>query len=568
MHSTNGHGPKQAILYARVSTEEQVEKGYSIGGQLDEVKDYAETHGWEVVAVETDPGYSRTTLHRPGLDRVRKRVRAGGVDTVLAWQRDRFGVSPYPQLLAEEFVEYGTKLRALDDSGDGEDAEFMDGIKDLWAKQELRKFVKRSRMGKLRKAREGKILAGRAPTYGYRYNETNDGYLVDTETMPVVRRIFRMIGAEGASVRQVKHTLEREGVPTPGGGRYWDRPFFRDCVRNDCYRPHTFKEIQELVTEGVMKPEVAARLDPEKCYGIWWFNRYRYTRKTVVEVGSDGQCEYKKQQKSVPRPRKEWIAVPVPDAGVPRELVDAARDAIRTNHRPSSAGHRVWELSGGILRYGACGRSMTSTRHRRTPRSNYLNYYRCCGRRDKGKDACSQTKGVRAEVIEEMVWSLVSDLLKNPEQLRADLDALIAFERDIARDDPEHEAKAWLNKLAKMDCKRSGFQDMAAEGLITFDELRAKLTALEETRKTAQRELEALNRRREKIEELERDRDSLLDSLVAMAPDALDALAPEERLNTYKMLGLGVLMRPEGGIEASGTFVNDLAVCTSTPARA
>jgi DNA invertase Pin-like site-specific DNA recombinase len=49
-----------------------------------EVKDYAEALGWEVMAVESDPGYSRTTLHRPGLDRVRARVRAGDVDVVLA----------------------------------------------------------------------------------------------------------------------------------------------------------------------------------------------------------------------------------------------------------------------------------------------------------------------------------------------------------------------------------------------------------------------------------------------------------------------------------------------------
>jgi site-specific DNA recombinase len=72
--------------------------------------------------------------------------------------------------------------------------------------------------------------------------------------MPVVRRIFRMIGAEGASMRQVKQTLEQEGVPTPGGGEYWDRPLFQNCVLNDCYRPHTFEELQELVAEGLMKP--------------------------------------------------------------------------------------------------------------------------------------------------------------------------------------------------------------------------------------------------------------------------------------------------------------------------
>jgi DNA invertase Pin-like site-specific DNA recombinase len=34
MQSTNGHGPKKAILYARVSTEEQVRSGYSLAQQI------------------------------------------------------------------------------------------------------------------------------------------------------------------------------------------------------------------------------------------------------------------------------------------------------------------------------------------------------------------------------------------------------------------------------------------------------------------------------------------------------------------------------------------------------
>jgi hypothetical protein len=35
MPSTNGHGPKRAILYARVSTDEQATKGYSVRQQLE-----------------------------------------------------------------------------------------------------------------------------------------------------------------------------------------------------------------------------------------------------------------------------------------------------------------------------------------------------------------------------------------------------------------------------------------------------------------------------------------------------------------------------------------------------
>ncbi len=59
---------------------------------------------------------------------------------------------------------------------------------------------------------------------------------------------------------------------------------------------------------------------------------------------------------------------------------------------------------------------------------------------------------------------------------------------------------------------------MAAERLITFDELRTKLAALEETRQTARRELAALEGRAERLRALERDRDSLLEDYAEMMP--------------------------------------------------
>jgi DNA invertase Pin-like site-specific DNA recombinase len=37
MPNTNGHGPKRAILYARVSTEEQARSGYSLAQQIEDM---------------------------------------------------------------------------------------------------------------------------------------------------------------------------------------------------------------------------------------------------------------------------------------------------------------------------------------------------------------------------------------------------------------------------------------------------------------------------------------------------------------------------------------------------
>jgi DNA repair ATPase RecN len=135
--------------------------------------------------------------------------------------------------------------------------------------------------------------------------------------------------------------------------------------------------------------------------------------------------------------------------------------------------------------------------------------------------------------METQVWKVVSGIFGDPDRLRADLEKMIELDGEGLRGDPDREAKAWLEKLAEIDRKRSGFQDMAAEGLITFDELRAKLADLDETRTTARHELEVLERRREHLESLERDKETLLDNYAALAPEALNSLTPEQRHHLY-----------------------------------
>src|SRR3712207_8043510 len=97
----------------------------------------------------------------------------GGVSVVLAQDRDRFAREPaYHYLLRREFEEYGTKMRALNDRGDeSPEGELTDGILDQLAKFERAKTAERTRRGKLQKTREGKVLAGPRPNYGFRYND-------------------------------------------------------------------------------------------------------------------------------------------------------------------------------------------------------------------------------------------------------------------------------------------------------------------------------------------------------------------------------------------------------------
>lgn len=197
-----------------------------------------------------------------------------------------------------------------------------------------------------------------------------------------------------------------------------------------------------------------------------------------------------------------------------------------------------------------------------TSRSNGRRYfyYRCPRRVQDGNGACSQAKYYVAEEVESGVWGLVLGILTDPELLRADLERLIEQERRSTRGDPEREAKEWLEKLSDADRKRDGYIDLAAEGIMSRAELGAKLARLEEARRTAERELEVLRGRQEKLEELRRDKDALLEHYAALAPEALGSLTPEERRQLYRMLRLRAVARPDGSVELTGDLVGSSGV--------
>jgi site-specific DNA recombinase len=556
MPNTNGHGPKRAVLYARVSTDEQARSGYSLAQQIEALREYAVREGYEILKEVVDPGQSGASLERPGMDRVRDLVAAGGVALVLAQDRDRIAREPaYHYLLKREFEEHGTKIRALNDRGDDSpEGELTDGILDQLAKFERAKMTERTRRGKLQKARSGKVVGGHTANYGFKMNATRDGYAVDEPKMAVVRCIFRMIGEEGLAITAVTNILNKEGEAGPAGGR-WNTYAVRRMILEDVYRPHTPEEAADLVS-----PEAAARLDWDRHYGIWWFNRERWRRTKVAEPSPTGEGRvYRSKVVSAPRPREEWVAVPVPDSGISRETVEAARHIVANNKPCSSNGDRFWELSGGVLRCSECGRRMRTSVTRKKDGKRYF-YYSCASRREGNLSSCSNRKTHRAERIEPAVWGMVSALLTDPERLRAGLDEMMERERSRGRGDPDREAKTWLERLAEADHMRAGYQELAAKGLMTIEELGARLEELEATRRTATDELNAIRQRAECLVGLEQDRDALMEFYAGAMLEDLERLGAEERRRIYGMLRLEVSARPDGTLEARGILSESFRV--------
>ena len=545
MPSTNGHGHKRAILYARVSTEEQAKSGYSIPEQLRELRTYAAREGYRVIEEAVDDGHGGADPHRPGLRRAMELAEGGAVDVVLAKKRNRlFRSRLYRLLWDQDLGELGVRLVALDDTGN----RFGDAMQDEFAEWEREEIARRTQDGLLEKCREGLVVKRKQAAYGIRASADGNALEVSEPEIEVVRRIFRSV-AEGVSVRSVRVSLERDGILAPSGIGRWNHTTIRNIISSELYAPHTHDEVTRLV-----EPAVAARLDKATHYGLWTWNTRKTTRRKAWDADAG---EFKIRYHCEPRPREEWLFVPVPDAGVPREVVEAARLRLKENARkPSKAGKRFWELSGSILRCGECGHTLRPTTTGKRSGKKF-HYYGCRSRYNTGPARdCSNNKLLRAETIEAQVWEFVRGLLQDPGRIRAGLERLIEEERKNAGRDPEREAKFWSAKITEVEAERRGYHRLAARGHMTDEELAAALSELDETRESAGRELKAARARGETLGRLERDRDTLMESYVGMIGEGLEDLLPEERHHAYMLLRLGVRFRPEWPLEITGVFAN------------
>jgi len=546
-------GTRTAVLYARVSTDEQARSGYSLRQQIEALRAWCASEGFKVLEEAEDSGYSGAFLERPGLDQVRDLVAAGAVSVVVAQDRDRFAREPaYLHLLRQEFERHGTKMRALNDRGDeSPEGELTDGILDQLAKFERAKTAERTRRGLDRKAKEGKLIRGNKAPIGFRYSEDGEALIAHEPEMRVVRRIFRMVGGEGASLGEVERTLNREGVPSPTGGR-WHRPSVRNVVLSDLYRPHTFEEVAPLVS-----PQVAASLDREGLFGFWYWNRTRQRR--WKERGVDGAI--RNRVENIDRPREEWVVVPVSlvDAGLSRPLADAAGEVLAENLRrrtPSTAARRFWQLSGGIARCDVCGNGFSP--HTVNQQGKIRTYYRCFTRFNSGLDACSNGRYMQAPALEWAVWNAVYRLISDPHRLLRQYREHVEHQKRQVRGDPDREARDLAARLEKLERRRSGYLDLAADGDMSREDLRAKLTRLDGERAGFERALREAHARAEQLRKPEINYAHLDSLLLQMNRINLGTAAPEDRRRLYGALRLEAHVDEDRRVRLTGVFDPDV----------
>lgn len=465
-------------MYVRVSTDRQAERGYSVDGQLADLREHAAREGFKVVEEIKDGGEKRWSLDRPGVEVMRELAASGAIDQVWAWRWDRFGEAPWPEVLATELEEYGVSLRSLDDGGEGEDAEILRVLRSAMAKKERKRITERSRMGMFSKARRGEISGSTfKPRYGFQ-RVLNDcakavAYEVDEEKMQRVCTIFSML-AGGESIHGVQRYLERSGVPAPAGGMRWSRTTIKNMAQEDAYMPRTVEELESM---NVPK-DVLATLDENKVYGITWFGRRRsrYTGRG-------------KARKVETQPWEKWIGIPVDltGSGLERGVVEKARMAVKDNRSPSKVGDRFWQLT-KVLYCRTCGRRMIEYRRKRKG-GGYRYYYRC--RPDSTLANCMNRKSHPAEALEFDAVRIFEDVSTRGTLLALYDKAVEAKESQLGLQSNLERRAALVERLSALDLERKNYLRQNARGILSDSELDTMLAEVDEERGPLNAELRA-----------------------------------------------------------------------------
>ncbi|MDZ4818076.1 MAG: recombinase family protein, partial [Planctomycetota bacterium] len=211
-----------AVIYARVSSEEQEKEGYSIPAQQKLLRDYAENEGLPILAEFVDIETAKTP-GRSGFDQMVKFLmknpsRREQPCVLLVEKTDRLYRNLKDYVTIDElkidihFVKENVVLSPHSHSSE----KFMHGIKVLMAKNYVDNLSEETKKGLLEKAEQG-IWPLRAPI-GYRNVTRDDGKKViepDPETASKVTKLFEWYATGQFSLEEIAKMATAAGLRMP-----------------------------------------------------------------------------------------------------------------------------------------------------------------------------------------------------------------------------------------------------------------------------------------------------------------------------------------------------------------
>ncbi|MBN1389175.1 MAG: recombinase family protein [Candidatus Thermoplasmatota archaeon] len=220
----------RAVLYIRVSTEDQAKEGYSLSAQEERLKAYCLAKEWNVANTYIDDGYSGRSDDRPAYRRMMADMDSWDILVVMKMDRIHRNSKNFTTMM-ENLNDNGKEFTSMQESFDTTTAmgRFVMDIIQRIAQLESEQIGERVYIGMLQKAKEGTGWLGFNIPYGFEIE--NDRIVQVPGEAAVIRLMYEKYIA-GSSLSEICDHLMNNNILTKKGLRKWEKKTISRILSN------------------------------------------------------------------------------------------------------------------------------------------------------------------------------------------------------------------------------------------------------------------------------------------------------------------------------------------------
>lgn len=365
---------KSVGCYVRVSTISQDIDKFSINGQITQIKEYCQFHGYEVFDIYADRGVSGKTMNRPELQRMLKDAKEGKLDCVMIYKTSRLARNTSDLLtIVEGLHKQNVEFFSLSENMkfDSNSGKLLLQILASFSEFERNNIAEGAYMGQLRRSQEG-YYQGNLPLAYDKIPDSKHELMINQHEANIVKYIFESY-AKGHGYRKIANALNHKGYVTKKGN-----PFSISAVTYILSNPFYIGKIQFAK------------------YKDWNDKRRKgLNDKPVIAEGKHTPIISQSLWDKVQARKKQ------------------------VSEKPQVHGKGTNILT-GLISCPQCSAPMAASNTTNTLKDGTkkrIRYYSCSNFRNKGSKVCS-ANSVRADVIEKYVMDQILEIVKSNKVLK------------------------------------------------------------------------------------------------------------------------------------------------------